>query len=146
MTRSSRPVRSPQSGAGVTLLALLCAGLCSTAPARAAPPATGATVAAKGVTLRSKSVDLPFGDASFPGSPAAQAVNSNCLVCHSVDMVLYQPQLSRTTWQSEVDKMRDAYKAPITASDVPAIVDYLTRLPAPPNSAPLGKPTTRGSN
>jgi mono/diheme cytochrome c family protein len=146
MTRSSKPVRSAQSRACVTLLALLCAGLCPTVPARAAPPATAATVAAKGVTLRSKSVDLPFGDASFPGGPGAQAVNSNCLVCHSADMVLYQPQLSRATWQSEVDKMRSAYKAPITVSDVPAIVDYLTSLHVAPNSAPLGKPSIRGSN
>jgi cytochrome c5 len=129
----------------MTLLALLCAGLCSTAPARAAPPATPATVAGKGVTLRSASVDLPFGKASFPG-PGAEAVNSNCLVCHSAGMVLYQPRLSRATWQSEVDKMQSAYKAPITASDVPAIVDYLTRLPAQRGSSPTGKSTLRGSN
>jgi hypothetical protein len=87
------------------------------------------------VTLRSVSVDLPFGKADFPGGAAANAVNSNCLVCHSASMVLNQPKLSRTAWQSEVDKMRVAYKAPITASDVPAMVNYLSGLPAGPPSA-----------
>jgi hypothetical protein len=93
-------------------------------------------VTGRGVTLRSVSVDLPFGDASFPGGPSAQAVNSNCLVCHSPGMVLYQPQLSRPTWQSEVDKMVGAYKAPVTTADVPAIVGYLSGLPARPPSRP----------
>jgi hypothetical protein len=44
-------------------------------------------------------------------------------------MVLTQPRLSRAVWQGEVDKMRNTYKAPIEAADVPAIVDYLVTLP-----------------
>jgi hypothetical protein len=43
-------------------------------------------------------------------------------------MVLTQPRLSRSQWQAEVDKMRNTYKAPISATDVPAIVDYLANL------------------
>jgi len=38
---------------------------------------------------------------------------------------LTQPYLSRAEWQSEVDKMRNIYKAPIAAEDATAIVDYL---------------------
>jgi hypothetical protein len=38
--------------------------------------------------------------------------------------------LPRAEWQSEVDKMRNTYKAPVEASDVPAIVDYLVALKA----------------
>ena len=90
----------------------------------------------RGVILRSVSINLPFGKASFPGGRAANAVNSNCLVCHSASMVLNQPKLSRTTWQSEVDKMVSAYKAPVTTADVPAIVNYLSGLPARPQSNP----------
>jgi len=134
MATTSRPVRSAPRRACATLIAFLCAGLCSTVPARGAPPATPATVTGRGVTLRSVSVDLPFGKASFPGGPAAKAVNDNCLVCHSASMVLNQPKLSRTTWQSEVDKMQVTYKAPITASDVPAMVKYLSGLPAGPSA------------
>jgi hypothetical protein len=85
-------------------------------------------VTAAGITLRSVSVDLPDGDRSFPGGAAADAVNNNCLACHSAGMVLTQPRLSRAQWQAEVDKMRGTYKAPIDAADVPAIVDYLANL------------------
>jgi len=46
-------------------------------------------------------------------------------------MVLTQPHLSRADWQAEVGKMRNAYKAPITDADVPAIVDYLANLRSP---------------
>jgi hypothetical protein len=40
-------------------------------------------------------------------------------------MVLNQPALPKAEWQAEVDKMRAAYKAPIDAKDVDAILDYL---------------------
>jgi cytochrome c553 len=76
-------------------------------------------------TITSTSVELPQGDALFPGGSSADAINNNCLACHSADMVLNQPALSRSAWDSEVHKMIKAYKAPIDEGDVPAIVDYL---------------------
>ena len=88
----------------------------------AAPPSS---IAVAGVTLRSVSVDFPDPGNTFPG--AADAVNNNCLACHSAGMVLTQPHLSRAS-QAEVEKMRNAYKAPIADADVPAIVDYLANL------------------
>ncbi len=79
--------------------------------------------------LQSVNVDLPTSDRMFPGdTPAADAVNNNCLACHSAGMVLTQPRLSRAAWQAEVEKMRDSYKAPVAAEDIPAIVDYLANL------------------
>jgi hypothetical protein len=78
--------------------------------------------------LTSVNVDLPFGERMFPGGGAADAINNNCLSCHSAGMVLNQPALSRTSWQAEVDKMRNTYKAPVAPEDVPAIVDYLVKL------------------
>lgn len=75
--------------------------------------------------LKSVSVDLPNGDRMFPSKLGSDAVNSNCLACHSAGMVLNQPALSRAQWKDEVNKMRTAYKAPIDAGDVDAIVDYL---------------------
>jgi cytochrome c553 len=79
------------------------------------------------VTLKSVSVDLPTGDRMFEG-PGADAANNNCLACHSADMVLNQPALSKTQWRAEVDKMRTAYKAPIDSNDVDSIVDCLSGL------------------
>jgi mono/diheme cytochrome c family protein len=61
----------------------------------------------------------------FPNGPGADAINNNCLACHSADMVLNQPAMSKVRWQAEVDKMRTAYKAPIDPKDVDAILDYL---------------------
>ena len=77
------------------------------------------------LSLKSVSVDLPPGDDMFPDGPGADAINNNCLACHSADMVLNQPAMSKVRWQAEVDKMRTAYKAPIDPKDVDAIVDYL---------------------
>ena len=77
------------------------------------------------LSLKSVSVDLPPGDDMFPNGPGADAINNNCLACHSADMVLNQPALPMTQWHAEVDKMRTAYKAPIDPKDVDAILDYL---------------------
>jgi cytochrome c553 len=77
--------------------------------------------------IKSTSVDLPPGDSLFPGGASADAVNNNCLACHSSDMVLNQPALPRATWEAEVRKMITAYRAPVDESDVPAIVDYLAK-------------------
>ena len=84
--------------------------------------------AASKPVLKSVNVDLPAGDRMFPAGPGADAVNNNCLACHSAGMVLNQPALSNTQWRAEVEKMRNAYKAPIGASDVDTIVDYLAGL------------------
>jgi hypothetical protein len=78
--------------------------------------------------LRSVSVDLPDSDRTFPGGASADAINNNCLACHSVGMVLNQPALSKAAWAAEVNKMITVYKAPVDPGDVEAIVDYLTRL------------------
>jgi cytochrome c5 len=78
-------------------------------------------------TLKSLKLDVPTSDAMFPGS-GADAINNNCLACHSADHVLNQPSLSREAWQEVVDKMITAYKAPVSPDDVKAIVDYLVRV------------------
>jgi hypothetical protein len=97
------------------LVGCLTAGLLASTPALAEPlPA-----------IKSTSVDLPTGDSLFPGGASADAINNNCLACHSTEMVLNQPALPKATWEAEVHKMINVYKAPIEDADVPAIVDYL---------------------
>ncbi len=83
---------------------------------------------ASGVTLRSVEVTLPTGDRMFPGGAPAEAINDNCLACHSAGMILNQPAMTRAAWRAEVEKMRATYKAPVAAADVPAIVDYLVSI------------------
>jgi len=117
---------------GVILLAIATqAGwVGQSAIAAEAPPVAPASsvVAGGGVTLHSVSVKLPRSDGTFPGGAGADAINNDCLICHSAGMVLDQAKLSRAQWQDEVNKMRDFFKAPFPAEDVPAIVNYLANL------------------
>jgi hypothetical protein len=78
--------------------------------------------------FKSVTIDLPAGDREFPGGAAADAINNNCLACHSAGMVLNQPALPRAQWDAEVIKMHTAYKAPIDPKDVDAILDYLVSI------------------
>jgi hypothetical protein len=77
--------------------------------------------------LKSVSIDLPDRGTTFSG-PGADAINNNCLACHSAGMVLNQPSLPAAAWQAEAEKMIHVYKAPIDERDVPAIVAYLARI------------------
>src|SRR6266850_4493450 len=78
--------------------------------------------------LKSVKVDLPDSDKMFPGGPGSDAINNNCLACHSAGMVLNQPALSKQAWAAEVNKMINNYKAPVALEDVGQIVEYLTGL------------------
>jgi cytochrome c5 len=70
---------------------------------------------------------VPTSDAMVPPGPGADAVNNNCLACHSADHLMTQPSLPKETWEEVVQKMITAYKAPISPEDATAIVDYLAR-------------------
>jgi len=78
--------------------------------------------------LKSVKIDLPDSDRMFPDGPGSDAINNNCLACHSADMVLNQPALSKQAWAAEVTKMINTYKAPVASEDVGPIVEYLTDL------------------
>ncbi|WP_422012228.1 c-type cytochrome [Reyranella sp.] len=99
-----------------------------------APPPAPAAVASSGATafvLKSVSVDLPTSTEVFPGGATAETINANCLSCHSAGMVLTQPNLPKATWHGIVDKMIHAYKAPVDAGEMTAIVDYLATTKGP---------------
>jgi cytochrome c553 len=78
-------------------------------------------------TLKSLKLDVPTSDAMFPAGAGSDAINNNCLACHSADHVLNQPSLPREAWQEVVNKMIKAYKAPVNPGDAKAIVGYLAR-------------------
>jgi hypothetical protein len=124
MTRPVKRIGGSSARACVIVLKGASLVLCAAWPAAAEPT----IVAGGGMMLHSISAHFPDPRRFFPGGDRADVVNNNCLLCHSAGMVLTQPKLSSAEWQAEVDKMRNTYKAPIAASDVPAIVDYLTDL------------------
>jgi cytochrome c5 len=85
-----------------------------------------ATVPAHALTLKTQTVTLPSSARVFPGDgPGAKAANTYCLMCHSVGMVMNQPDLPKAAWLVEVNKMKNAFKAPIPEDQVPVIADYL---------------------
>ena len=73
-------------------------------------------------------IELPDGSAPFPDLPgaSADAINGNCLACHSAEMVLTQPKLTPAEWTAEIAKMRGVYKAPVDPGDDAAILAWLT--------------------
>ena len=79
-------------------------------------------------TLKSLKLDVPTSDTMFPAGPGSDAINNNCLACHSAGMVLNQPALSKQAWTAEVNKMINNYKAPVAPEDVGAIVEYLANV------------------
>ena len=95
-------------------LLLLTAVVLAPVPGQSEPP----------LTLTSVTVELPESDNMFTG-PGSEALNNNCLACHSAGMVLNQPALPKATWQAVVAKMIHIYKAPVEEKDVGPIVDYL---------------------
>jgi hypothetical protein len=84
--------------------------------------------AATAFELKPVKIDLPDSDRMFADGPGSDAINNNCLACHSADMVLNQPALSKQAWTAEVAKMINAYKAPVAPEDVGPIVEYLAGL------------------
>ena len=83
---------------------------------------------------RPVSIDLPFDATPFPdhgpGQPSADTINNNCLSCHSAEMVMTQPRLTRAEWTGEVTKMRNVFRAPIDPADDAAIVAWLASMSA----------------
>ena len=82
-------------------------------------------------SLKSVDVTLPESTRALPEGPGVDVVHDNCLACHSAGMILAQPTLPKAAWEAEVNKMRNVFKAPIDAKNVPAIVDYLTTVKGP---------------
>jgi hypothetical protein len=60
-------------------------------------------------------------------APGRSTVENNCAACHSLDYIrINAPFMNRQTWTAEVNKMINAFAAPIPKGDADAIIDYLT--------------------
>lgn len=78
-----------------------------------------------GAAFTDTNIVLPDDTTTLPPGPHVDLVTQNCTACHSTDMILNQPRLTRSQWEANVDKMVKVYKASIDPKDVPQIVDYL---------------------
>jgi mono/diheme cytochrome c family protein len=81
------------------------------------------------------SVDLPASQVSFPPGNGAVIANAQCLICHSAGMVLRQPPLTQDEWVGEINKMRNAFGAPLPADQVEPLAKYLQSINGRQSSA-----------
>jgi len=68
---------------------------------------------------------MPHDEPEFPPGPGRDEFVTACVVCHSPRYITMQPRFSRTTWLSEVDKMKNVYGAHISDEQAQRIADYL---------------------
>ncbi len=71
------------------------------------------------------SIVMPHDEPVFPPGPGHDEFVTACVVCHSPRYITMQPRFSRTTWMSEVKKMKDVYGAHISDEQALEITDYL---------------------
>ena len=61
----------------------------------------------------------------IPSDKNTIVIQRNCQWCHSYGYILNQGKQSKDFWNKVVVKMRDIYKAPISARDDKLATDYL---------------------
>jgi mono/diheme cytochrome c family protein len=83
---------------------------------------------------------LPHYEPEFPPGPGHDEFVGACVVCHSPRYITMQPRFSRSTWLSEVKKMKDVYGAHISDEQAQRITDYLVSINGKPDGgqAPKG--------
>jgi mono/diheme cytochrome c family protein len=74
------------------------------------------------------SITLPHDEPSFPAGPGREEFVAACVVCHSPRYITMQPRFPRSTWLSEVKKMKNVYGAHISDEQAAKITDYLVSI------------------
>jgi len=73
-------------------------------------------------------IAMPHDEPVFPPGPGREEFVTACVVCHSPRYITMQPRFPRTTWLSEVKKMKDVYGAHISEDQVQKITEYLVSI------------------
>ena len=61
-------------------------------------------------------------------APGVDKVESNCAACHSLDYIQMNSRfLDKAGWTASINKMINAFGAPISKEDVEPIADYLAQ-------------------
>jgi mono/diheme cytochrome c family protein len=87
---------------------------------------------------------MPHDEPEFPPGPGHDEFVAACVVCHSPRYITMQPRFSRSTWLSEVKKMKDTYGAHVSDQEVVEITDYLVSINGRPDSGEAPKGVTYG--
>jgi hypothetical protein len=84
---------------------------------------------------------MPHNEPVFPPGPGREEFVAACVICHSPRYVTMQPRFPRSTWLSEVKKMKDVYGAHISDAQALKITDYLVSINGKPDSGQAPKGT-----
>ena len=58
--------------------------------------------------------------------PGREVTAASCAVCHSLDYLsMNAAVMNRAAWEKSIHKMVDKFGAPISAENMPVILDYL---------------------
>ncbi len=70
-------------------------------------------------------VEVPFISYEIKMGKGFDAIQANCLMCHSFGYIINQGPQSKEFWNAKVVKMIKDFKAPITKEDQDLTVKYL---------------------
>jgi len=70
-------------------------------------------------------IEVPYIAYQIKMGKGFDAVQANCLMCHSFGYIINQGPQSREFWYKKIEKMIVHFKAPITKEDEEIITDYL---------------------
>jgi len=70
-------------------------------------------------------VEVPYVPFPVKMGKGFDAVQANCLMCHSFGYIINQGRQSRKFWRGKVDKMIVHFKAPIDEKSAKVVTDYL---------------------
>lgn len=72
-----------------------------------------------------KNIEVPYVPFPVKMGKGFDAVQTNCLMCHSFGYIINQGRQSRKFWRAKVDKMIVHFKAPIDEKSAKIVTDYL---------------------
>jgi len=70
-------------------------------------------------------IKVPYMPYEIKMGKGFDAVQANCLMCHSFGYIPNQGPQSRKFWHEKTIKMIDAFKSPMSEEDIKTVVDYL---------------------
>lgn len=70
-------------------------------------------------------VEVPYIAYEIKMGEGFDAVQANCLMCHSFGYIINQGPQSKKFWEEKVQKMIVHFKAPMTEKDKVTVVNYL---------------------
>lgn len=70
-------------------------------------------------------VEVPYVAFPIKMGKGFDAVQANCLTCHSFGYIINQDIQSKEFWHGKVIKMIEHFKAPMTDKDIVIVTDYL---------------------